>query len=284
VTRPATIAGILGNTVFGFVHLVPIWYAAPGGLTFGSLWLVMSGSTKPPEWLPASVWSALVATGPPAWTITYPHLHGLLVSLAGIAVGAFVVWLVRAIGFWALKREAMGDGDIYLMAMIGSFLGWQATIVVFFLAPLCALLVALVMLPFKRSREIPYGPYLSLAALLVLFAFRHVWPPFESGIFSLGPAMPVVVLVMAPALAFLLRGSRMVLTWFGFEDPPLYEGVWESADQLSYQAMERVDPRQVTWRTPEWPGIPAARGQEDLQWRRRPAGEEWRRWWMRRER
>lgn len=281
VTRPATIAGIIGNTAFGFVHLVPVWYAAPGGLTFSNLWLLIDRSNRRPEWVPSGVWSALIATEPPAWTTAHPHLHGLAVSLSGIVVGASIVWLVRTVGFWALKREAMGDGDIYLMAMIGSFLGWQATVVVFFLAPLCALAVAFVMLPFQRAREIPYGPYLSLAALLVLFAFRYVWPPFESGLFSLGPAIPLIPLVMAPALGGMLRVSRIVLRRFGIDDALPTEGVWEAADQLAYQAMERVDEQQVTWRTSQWPGIPASRGQDDLEWRRRAGGDEWKRWWMR---
>jgi leader peptidase (prepilin peptidase)/N-methyltransferase len=283
VTRPATIAGILGNTIFGCVSLVPAWYAAPGGLTFSNVWWIAAGQPAPPGWMPVSIWNALVATAPPAWVYAHPHLHGLAVSLSGIAVGAFIVWLVRTIGFWALGREAMGDGDIYLLAMIGSFLGWQATIVIFFLAPISALLMSVVLLPFRRSREIPYGPYLSVTALLVLFAFPVVWPPFESGIFSLGPLVPVLVLVMAPALAGLLRLSRFILYRLGFEtEPPQEMGVWESADQLSYLAMERVDEQQNTWRTPQWPGVPVARGQAGhLRWRRMENGAEWRRKWAR---
>ena len=45
------------------------------------------------------------------------------------------MWAVRLIGTAALRREAMGFGDVTLMMMIGTFLGWQACSDLFFLAP-----------------------------------------------------------------------------------------------------------------------------------------------------
>ncbi len=36
--------------------------------------------------------------------------------------------MVRLIGSKVLRREAMGEGDIFLMAMVGAFIGWQATV------------------------------------------------------------------------------------------------------------------------------------------------------------
>ena len=64
--------------------------------------------------------------------------------------------------------EAMGFGDVVLMAMIGSFVGWQGTLAVFILAPLLAVLGALATASFRLGDYIPFGPYLSLATLLVL--------------------------------------------------------------------------------------------------------------------
>ena len=41
--------------------------------------------------------------------------------------------VVRVLGSQVLRREAMGFGDVTLMAMIGAFLGWQAAVLTFFL-------------------------------------------------------------------------------------------------------------------------------------------------------
>ena len=76
----------------------------------------------------------------------------------------------------ALRREAMGFGDVTLMAMIGAFLGWQAAVLTFFLAPFFGLAHALWKLvtylgkrlsgrqSSSADRELPFGPYLSMAA------------------------------------------------------------------------------------------------------------------------
>ena len=76
-----------------------------------------------------------------------------------------LVWAVRIIGAIVLRREAMGFGDVTLMAMIGAFLGWQPCLVIFFLAPFAGLVVGVLRLILFRDREIPYGPFLCLAAL-----------------------------------------------------------------------------------------------------------------------
>jgi leader peptidase (prepilin peptidase)/N-methyltransferase len=62
----------------------------------------------------------------------------------------------------------MGGGDVKLLAMIGAFLGWQKAILTFFLAPFFGLIIGVINLIFKKDHTIPYGPFLSLAALLSL--------------------------------------------------------------------------------------------------------------------
>ena len=54
-----------------------------------------------------------------------------------------LTWSVRFLGTLAFRREAMGFGDVTLMAMIGAFLGWQAAVLTFFLAPFFGLAHAL---------------------------------------------------------------------------------------------------------------------------------------------
>ena len=63
----------------------------------------------------------------------------LVMSLVGAAVGAGMINVTRFLGTLVFRKEAMGGGDVYLMAAIGGVLGWEAAILVFFLAPFIGL-------------------------------------------------------------------------------------------------------------------------------------------------
>ena len=92
-----------------------------------------------------------------------------------MAAGGAIVWGVRIIGTTMLKQEAMGFGDVTLLAMIGAFLGWQATPLVFFLAPLAGVVIAVSQWLLHRRHEIFFGPFLCLAALVVIVCWRALW-------------------------------------------------------------------------------------------------------------
>jgi len=111
----------------------------------------------------------------PAWLAAHPHLHGLAWSAAGIVCGGGITWLVRGLSSLILGREALGFGDVTLMAIIGSFLGWQPTLVAFVLAPLCGIAVAVATRLAGGKGYVPYGPFLALGALAVMFAWRPIW-------------------------------------------------------------------------------------------------------------
>ncbi len=93
---------------------------------------------------------------------------GLLGCVFGFMIGGGVVWATRILGSLAFGKEAMGLGDVHLMAAIGAMLGWSSPVIAFFLAPFMALGWALARLVIYRSREIPYGPFLSAATFLVM--------------------------------------------------------------------------------------------------------------------
>ena len=139
------------------------------------------------------------------------YWQGLTSALVGMAVGGGTVWIVRILGSAVLDREAMGFGDVTLMAMIGAYVGWQATLVVFFIAPLFALLWGVVQLILKRGSEIPYGPFLCLATLAVILRWRPLWEYLEP-VFAIPWLVPAALVVCMLLMAILLGLMRLVQT------------------------------------------------------------------------
>jgi leader peptidase (prepilin peptidase)/N-methyltransferase len=94
-------------------------------------------------------------------------------ALLGYLVGGGIVWAVRILGTLGFGKEAMGLGDVHLMAAVGAVLGWVDPIFIFLLAPFFGLLWAVLSMGLssllhKKRRELPYGPHLAIATLVVL--------------------------------------------------------------------------------------------------------------------
>ena len=143
------------------------------------------------------------------WWLGGPNWTALLTSLAGLAVGGGLIWMVRLVGALALRREAMGFGDVTLMAMIGAFVGWQACVMIFFLAPCLGVLIAGSRWALGRGREIPYGPFLCLATLLVIVGWRRFWDRFID-VFQPLYMLPGVLLVGFVVMFILLSLWQLV--------------------------------------------------------------------------
>lgn len=154
--------------------------------------------------------AAIVAVwfrGGPSWT-------SLLTALVGMIGGGAMVWAVRIVGSAAMRREAMGFGDVTLMMMVGAFLGWQAGILIFFIAPFAGLLVGVVQLVLRRDDVIPYGPFLCLGALAVMVRWADFWNIRPAGIqdwFSIAWLVPVILgigVVMLGAMLMIWRNIK----------------------------------------------------------------------------
>jgi leader peptidase (prepilin peptidase)/N-methyltransferase len=116
----------------------------------------------------------LLPSLPPLWLEV---LGGVLI---GYLVGGGIVWGVRILGSIAFGKEAMGLGDVHLMAAVGACLGWIDATLAFFGAAFVGLAWTLLGVVFSGAfqRAMPYGPYLAVATGLVLLCK----PALEAGL------------------------------------------------------------------------------------------------------
>ncbi len=145
------------------------------------------------------------------WAFTEKHWAGLLTALVGLVGSGGLVWAVRLIGTAALRREAMGFGDVTLMMMVGTFLGWQACLIAFFLAPFAGLLAGIAQFVFRRDDVIPYGPFLCLGAAAVVVQWGPIWM-WGQQLFAAGWLVPAVLVVCLVLLSLMLALWRMIKT------------------------------------------------------------------------
>jgi len=102
-----------------------------------------------------------------------PVIAGLMGSLWGYFIGCGVVWATRIFGTLAFGKEAMGLGDVHLMGAAGAVIGPVFVVVAFFIAPFFGLVWAGFQMFTKKTRQIPYGPFLSLGVFIVMIL--HDW-------------------------------------------------------------------------------------------------------------
>jgi len=143
-----------------------------------------------------------------AWACGGDHWAGLLVSLGGMLVAGTVVWLTRIGASWALEQEALGFGDVTLMAMAGSWLGWQACLLACVGAVFIGLIHGLGQVALHREHELPFGPSLCLALGLVVVAWAPVWRragPFFERPGELAAVVGLVIALTAVSLFFWRR-------------------------------------------------------------------------------
>lgn len=98
-------------------------------------------------------------------------------SLIGLFLGGGVLYAIALLYYLWKKQEGMGGGDIKLLAMIGAFLGWQALPFVIFASSLLGAtigIIAMIQQGKGGKTRIPFGPFLSLAALAYLFFAEQV--------------------------------------------------------------------------------------------------------------
>ena len=96
----------------------------------------------------------------------------VLNSFLGFLVGGGSLFIIAVIGKFIFKKDAMGGGDIKVMAGVGTFIGLDKVLFAIFVASLFGSIVGIILIICKkigRKQEIPFGPYLALSSFLTLF-------------------------------------------------------------------------------------------------------------------
>ena len=162
-TFTALRVALLATVLLGIALTDAMYYVIPDGFTvFGFVWGIAA----------AFIGAVLNEALPFA---------GLYDSLIGACVGAGAIAIAGWLGEVALKKEAMGFGDVTLMAVVGTALGPQRSLLTVFLgAALGAVSFLLLVYPIawlqsRRKREavelplVPFGVFLAPAAMIALF-------------------------------------------------------------------------------------------------------------------
>jgi len=109
-------------------------------------------------------------------SLVLPHLT-FLNSLTGALLGGGSLFLVATLYQWFFKREGMGGGDVKLLAMVGAFLGWKAVILTILFSSFIGSITGIIFIAVKGKNlkyAIPFGPFLSLGAVLSLFMGEEI--------------------------------------------------------------------------------------------------------------
>jgi len=163
-----------------FVYFIEVLKRSPSTRMLIGLWLV-----------------GLIALSIAFGVVGTTRWEALLSSLFGMGLGGILVWGFRIVARWAMGQEALGFGDVTLMAMVGSFFGWQIVCLAFFLAPFFSLIFVVIVWIFTRDSSLPFGPYLCSATLYCMLDWDRVWGWFSN-------------LFFPPLISFLVFGFMLL--------------------------------------------------------------------------
>jgi prepilin signal peptidase PulO-like enzyme (type II secretory pathway) len=218
LNAPFSLGLVIGLLCWLFVcyaYLPLLWYAPRGRIH--ALRLCIAYVCR--QWFSLAVLAAFVvgsAIIAAFWHLGGPRWISLLSALVGMAFAMGITWAIRIIGTATIKMEAMGFGDVTLMAAIGAFLGWQASLILFFIAPFAALVFALLRFILTRNHEIYYGPFLCFGAVVTILGWDTLWGCTEQ-YFLAGWLVPVVLAICGLMMPILLFGVRLITRRFDSE-------------------------------------------------------------------
>lgn len=98
----------------------------------------------------------------------------LIYSFSGIIAGAGFIWLLAFLGKLIYKKDAVGDGDMFLLGAIGSFMGYRGLFSVVIIASFLGSIYGISLILMKKADRVsymPFGPFLSIGCIINLYRF-----------------------------------------------------------------------------------------------------------------
>jgi leader peptidase (prepilin peptidase)/N-methyltransferase len=90
-------------------------------------------------------------------------------SLIGIVVGGGILLGIAEAYYRVRQEEGLGMGDVKMLAMIGAFLGWPATLMTLMMGSIAGSLAGLLIIALRRGDmkyALPFGTFLAMGAAL----------------------------------------------------------------------------------------------------------------------
>ena len=169
-------------------RLVPVYWLIVSGLILGTF-VDFEHLIIPDRVTIGGIISGLIIS------VTLPNLHAesnrlaaLAFSMLGAIVGGGILWGLGLLGKLIFRKEAMGFGDVKLLAGLGAFLGTKAVLfnvlVSSFVGSVAG--ISFVLAKCRKMRDrIPYGPYIALAAVIWILWGSSIWDAYMNLLFPL---------------------------------------------------------------------------------------------------
>jgi len=156
-----------------------LWYYGPTPLflsrfIFGCALIVLFAIDLEHQLLPNVITLPGIVIGFAFSFLTGP---GWLSSLIGIAVGGGILFAIAEAYYRIRKEEGLGMGDVKMLAMIGAFLGWPATLMTLMMGSIAGSLVGMLVLALRRGDmkyALPFGTFLAMGAALSATVGPHL--------------------------------------------------------------------------------------------------------------
>ena len=105
-----------------------------------------------------------------SFTLPSASLMDTLVNSAlGVLLGGGSLYLIGWLYEIIKKEEAMGGGDVKLLAMMGALIGWKGILFSLFVSSAVGSVIGIIIVRSMKAKPIPFGPFLSIGAMAYIF-------------------------------------------------------------------------------------------------------------------